>query len=171
MLAGLKVLDLSGNMELTALPAGLWSLAGLEALDLQYCGLRALPEGIGRLAGLNRLNLSYNEELTALPAGLGRLRSLEELDIDGCPGLAALHGLQEREGLPALLAHLAAQGEAAPAPGVGPEDEDATAAAGGGGGDYSDEDGQVICTTPCLFVWIITNEIDRGCKHDFTTRG
>jgi hypothetical protein len=24
---------------------------------------------------------------------------------------------------------------------------------------------------PLLFVWIITNEIDRGCKHDFTTRG
>ena len=52
--------------------------------------------------------------------GLGGLPNLEELDLDGCPGLAALGDLQEREGLPALLAHLAAQGEAAAAPGVGP---------------------------------------------------
>jgi hypothetical protein len=29
-----------------------WSLAGLEALDLMHCGLRALLEGIGALAGL-----------------------------------------------------------------------------------------------------------------------
>ena len=48
--------------------------------------------------------------LAVLPAQLGRLRSLEELDIDGCPGLATLQDLHEREGLPALLAHLAAQG-------------------------------------------------------------
>jgi hypothetical protein len=39
-------------------------------------------------------------------AGLGRLRNLEQLRLDGCPGLAALRVLQEREGLPALLAHL-----------------------------------------------------------------
>jgi hypothetical protein len=51
-----------------------------------------------------------NVRLTALPAGLGRLRNLEELRRLGCPGLAALDDLQEREGLPALLAHLAAQG-------------------------------------------------------------
>ena len=80
-------------------------------LSLNDCGLTALPEGIGGLAGLKRLNLYANLELTALPAELGRLRNLEELIFHGCPGLA-LHVLQEREGLSALLVHLTAQGEA-----------------------------------------------------------
>jgi Leucine-rich repeat (LRR) protein len=56
------ILRLGGNGELTALPAGLCSLAGLEALDLSNCGL------------------------TALPAGLGRLRNLKMLDLYSCPG-------------------------------------------------------------------------------------
>jgi hypothetical protein len=89
-------------------------LAGLEELRLLYCNLRALPEGIGRLAGLKILRLNFNQELTALPAGLGRLRNLEALDLHFCPGLAALENLQRREGLPALVAHLAAQGVVAP---------------------------------------------------------
>jgi hypothetical protein len=70
------------------------------------CGLRALPAGIGALVGLKKLYLCFNHGLAALPAGLGRLRSLKVLDLRGCPGLAALEDLQEREGLPALLAHL-----------------------------------------------------------------
>ena len=110
---GLKKLDLSWNGNLTALPAGLCSLAGLEELYLQDCGLAALPEGIGGLVGLRGLDLSWSRELTALPAGLGRLRSLEELGLGSCPGLAALYDLQRREGLPALLVHLAAHGEPA----------------------------------------------------------
>jgi hypothetical protein len=112
-LAGLRKLDLRYNGELVALPAGLCSLAGLEVLHLSNCpGLRALPEGIGGLAGLRTLDLSYNTGLTALPAGLGRLRNLHTLIIAyGCPGLAALSDLQRREGLPALVAHLAAQGQ------------------------------------------------------------
>ena len=77
------------------------------------CGLRMLPEGIGGLAGLKRLILGGNQELTALPARIGRLRNLEGLDLRHCPALADLHELQEREGLPALLAHLAAQEELA----------------------------------------------------------
>jgi hypothetical protein len=56
-LAGLRRLYLGGNMELTALPAGLWSLAGLVKLDLAQCGLWALPEGLGQLIGLCKLDL------------------------------------------------------------------------------------------------------------------
>ena len=96
------------------------AVEGVAELDLSHCGLMALPEGIGALTGLKKLDVRWNEELTALPAGLGRLRNLEELYLHHCPRLAALHDLQRQEGLPALLAHLAAQGEAAPAPGVGP---------------------------------------------------
>jgi Leucine-rich repeat (LRR) protein len=105
-LAGLRKLHLRFNTGLTALPEWLCTLAGLEELDLGGCELRALPEGIGGLTGLRKLDLFYNVELTALPAGLGRLRNLEELDLSHCPGLGALHNLQQREGLPALLAHL-----------------------------------------------------------------
>jgi hypothetical protein len=142
-LAGLKKLNLKYNPELTALPEGLCALAGLEELILSECGLRALPEGIGALAGLKKLRLNNNRGLTALPEGLCALAGLEELDLsecglraqpegirglaglrkfdlwNNCRGLEALQDLQEREGLPALLAHLAAQG-AALAPGVGP---------------------------------------------------
>jgi Leucine-rich repeat (LRR) protein len=109
-LAGLKKLNLDRNGGLTALPEGLCALAGLEELNLNSCGLRALPEGMEGLAGLKRLRLWKNEKLTALPAGLGRLRNLEELDLFLCPGLPGLHDLQGRQDLPALLAHLAAQG-------------------------------------------------------------
>ena len=55
-----------------------------------------------------------------MPAGLDRLRNLEELGLGNYHGLAALEDLKLWEGLPALLAHLAAQGEAAPASGVEP---------------------------------------------------
>jgi hypothetical protein len=78
-----------------------------------------LPEAIGRLTGLRTLNLHHNDELAVLPAGLSQLRNLEVdvwppgLDLRYSPGLAALYDLQSREGLPALLAHLAAQGEPA----------------------------------------------------------
>jgi Leucine-rich repeat (LRR) protein len=125
-LTRLRVLYLGNNEELTALPAGLCALVGLEELHLDACGLTALPEGIGGLARLNKLDLNTNQRLAALPAGLGRLPNLEALYLDGCPRLAALYNLEElhqrvddderherlaREGLPALLALLAAQGE------------------------------------------------------------
>jgi Leucine-rich repeat (LRR) protein len=92
---------------LTAVPAGLCSLAVLAELNLYSRGLMSLPEGMEALAGLKRLDLSDNRELTVLPAKLGRLRNLEELDLDD-PGLATLHDMRQREGLLVLLAHLAA---------------------------------------------------------------
>jgi Leucine-rich repeat (LRR) protein len=61
-------------------------------------GLRALPEGIGRLAylplqwqsaGLRTLNLGGNEGLVVLPEGLWSLVGLEELDLGYC-GLRTL---------------------------------------------------------------------------------
>jgi hypothetical protein len=41
----------SGNEQLTGLPAGLWSLAGLEELYLGSCGLKVFP-GLGRVVAL-----------------------------------------------------------------------------------------------------------------------
>jgi Leucine-rich repeat (LRR) protein len=111
-LIGLRVLDLNYNRRLTALPEELCSLPWLEELRLGSCGLRALPEGMGGLVGLRKLTLSENDRLTALPAGLGRLRYLHTLGMESCHGLSALNDWQHRDGLPALLAHLAAQWQA-----------------------------------------------------------
>ena len=41
-----------------------------------------------------------------MPAGLGELHDLKELSLGICPRLATLDALKEREGLPALLAHM-----------------------------------------------------------------
>jgi Leucine-rich repeat (LRR) protein len=68
-LVGLKRLNLCENKGLTTLPAVLWTLAGLEELNLAGCGLTALPEGIGALTGLRVLDL-HNCGLTALPEGM-----------------------------------------------------------------------------------------------------
>jgi hypothetical protein len=46
------------------------------------------------------------------------LRNLEELYLGRCPRLAALQDLHKREGVSALLAHLAAQGEPVVGPGA-----------------------------------------------------
>jgi hypothetical protein len=54
---GLRKLDLSGNAGLTALPEGLWSLAGLEELILERCGLTVLSAGIEGLVGLRKIHL------------------------------------------------------------------------------------------------------------------
>ena len=94
---GLRKLILSHNENLAALPAGLWTLAGVEELDLDCCGLVALPEGMEGLARLRVLNLGQNGNLTALPAGLWTLVGLEELYLHGC-GLTALP-----EGIGALV--------------------------------------------------------------------
>jgi hypothetical protein len=96
---GLKRLELSDNENLTALPAGLCALAGLEELNVYDCGLTALPEGIGGLTGLKELELGFNQELTALPAGLCALAGLEGLDLNDC-GLTALpEGMEGLAGL------------------------------------------------------------------------
>jgi Leucine-rich repeat (LRR) protein len=111
-LTGLQTLNVCGNEELTALPVGLCALARLEELYMEVCGLEALAQEMSEgLTGLQKLDLNYNTGLTALPVGFGRLRKLEELHLNFCPWLAALHDLHEWEGLPALLAHFATQGE------------------------------------------------------------
>ena len=80
-MAGLKKLELSGNMELTTLPAGLGQLHNLEGLYLDRCpGLKAL------LHGLLKERMGQGERL---------------------PGRREV--LQEGKGLAKLLAHLAAQ--------------------------------------------------------------
>ena len=67
------------------LPAGLWSLAGLEKLDLSNCGPEALPEEVGGLVGL----LNAHRKLKAVKAGKKRLAQALSLRK---PHLGALAG-------------------------------------------------------------------------------
>jgi hypothetical protein len=53
------MLDLGWNRGLAVLPAGMWSLTRLEELNMQRCGLTALPEDIVGLAGLRALDRGY----------------------------------------------------------------------------------------------------------------
>jgi hypothetical protein len=110
-LAGLKSLVLSGNVDLRALPEALCSLVRLEVLHMHHCGLQTLPVGVEGLVALKTLNLTDNVELQALPMRLGQLRNLETLRISCCPALKVLDVLKKKQGLPALLAHIAAQGD------------------------------------------------------------
>merc|ERR1711865_423603 len=83
--------------------------------DLSSCGLQALPEGIGELTGLQKLNLLGNGLLRTLPTmGLGRLSELETFQFEFTPGLCALKEVKILEGVPALLAYLAAHGMSEP---------------------------------------------------------
>ena len=62
------------------------------------------------MVGLRKLDLRHNGGLTALPVGLGRLHNLEVLLLGCSARLAGLCDLERKEGLSALLAHLAGGG-------------------------------------------------------------
>lgn len=72
-------LTLTG-LGLTALPAELWALSGLQRLDLWGNQLTALPTEIGSLSGLQTLDLHGNQ-LTTLPTEIGSLTALQTLDL------------------------------------------------------------------------------------------
>ena len=100
LLTGLKSLDLSsnelsGNMDLTSLPAG---LTELTLSDNQFTGnvdLASLPEGLIQLA-LGNNKLSGRLDLTSLPAGLQQLFL----------GVNELTGSLDLSSLPAQLTQL-----------------------------------------------------------------
>lgn len=86
----LRELILDGN-PIGALPEEIGTLANLEVLSVNKCGLTSLPASIGNLAKLRVLrvagNLTYDFDQDpylrplALPDGLGQLPRLEELDV------------------------------------------------------------------------------------------
>ena len=113
---GLKRINLIGNTNLTTLPDALWSLVGLEALDLRGCRLASLPAGIGRLSRLKTLLLAdgvdvhgrrptnpatRRDEWDFLPETLWLLVELEELSLSYCglvtlpEGIGRLVGLRQ----------------------------------------------------------------------------
>ncbi|KAJ9539479.1 LOW QUALITY PROTEIN: hypothetical protein OSB04_032212 [Centaurea solstitialis] len=78
--------------------------SGLREIDLSYCNLSVVPDGIGLLYGLTNLDLSGND-FVSLPASLVLLSNLRMLCLNNCKSLRTLpklslvdvdtlHGLQ-----------------------------------------------------------------------------
>ncbi|KAM5554807.1 hypothetical protein ABKV19_022963 [Rosa sericea] len=105
--SGIKQLPLSilrmesfscnGCKEMTA-PFSSWptwnhqnpSYSVLTDLDLSYCNLLELSDGIAHLSSLQELDLSGNENLESLPAEMNRLGHLTTLYLSGCKRLKSI---------------------------------------------------------------------------------
>jgi hypothetical protein len=80
--SALETLCLSHN-PLEDFPEGILSFARLTRLELNACGLRALPAGISKLSNLMGLSLR-NNPLDRLPDEICALTRLQSLDLRGC---------------------------------------------------------------------------------------
>jgi len=77
----LKILDISGNIEIKELPPGLSRISALEELVLSYTGITKLSDEYKRL---NVKVLIYsNCKLSSVPSQIWELKSLRELDLSG----------------------------------------------------------------------------------------
>ncbi|GJU46839.1 NB-ARC domains-containing protein [Tanacetum coccineum] len=109
----LQVLNLSGCLNVNQLPQAFWSrwwtsirgfiwnqqhpqrsfsLEGsrmLKSLNLSFCNLEQVPDGLGGLSFLKKLNLEGNG-FTSLPGSLSQLSHLQTLELDGCKRLEVL---------------------------------------------------------------------------------
>ncbi|XP_028769672.1 putative disease resistance protein RGA3 [Neltuma alba] len=59
----------------------------LRSLDLSFCGMRYLPESIGKMRHLRYLNLSCCDKLTCLPKSVSNLVNLQTLRLHACHNL------------------------------------------------------------------------------------
>lgn len=86
-----QALDLSRSRQLQRVSPAISRLGDLRELVLSRCrSLKELPEELGLLEELRVLDLSRCSSLTVLPSSLGRLRQLQRLDLRGCDALAGL---------------------------------------------------------------------------------
>ncbi|TYH86124.1 hypothetical protein ES332_D01G020700v1 [Gossypium tomentosum] len=95
----LRVLDLSGNMNLEELPVGIAKLVSLEHLNLSRTGIKKLPVEMKALAKLKYLNLEWTRDLEMIPQQLiSSFSKLQVLKMVGC-GYGCLSVLEEMEHL------------------------------------------------------------------------
>lgn len=88
---GLRTLLLSGNSNLTSIPASFFkNLKYLTVIDLSYTTMKSLPETIGDLKHLKFLSLS-GTKIEELPESLSGLQRLQFLDVSYCYDLKRLH--------------------------------------------------------------------------------
>jgi len=65
------------------------NLRSLTQLDLSYCNLRSIPDGLGCLSSLRHLLLRGNN-FVCLPKSIARLSNLKYLHVSGCTHLRSL---------------------------------------------------------------------------------
>ena len=107
----------------SGLPAALWTLTGLQVLNLNLNDIHTLPAGIGSLTNLTELDI-YSNGLTSLPDEIGNLNKLTEMVVslnsltalpDTFSGLTALRALtlwgNRFTSVPAMLSSLPALDE------------------------------------------------------------
>ena len=82
-LSGLQRLDLEGA-PISTLPAEIGQLTSLQCLDLSRTPITTLPAEIGQLTNLQGLYLSETQ-ISSLPAEIGQLTSLQRLDLSNTP--------------------------------------------------------------------------------------
>ena len=86
----LAVLDLNFS-GLRALPESISMLRGLHRLDLRECrALNGLPDAISQLTGLTALNLTH-ANLKVLPPSVSALTSLQVLELENCDSCRSCH--------------------------------------------------------------------------------
>jgi Leucine-rich repeat (LRR) protein len=91
-MTSLVTLDFCGCLKLTTLPLQ-WTyscyMKSLIFLDLSFCNLHEVPDGIGKIRSLERLNLQGNK-FDSLPNGLYNLESLAYINLSHCHELQTI---------------------------------------------------------------------------------
>jgi len=111
-LPNLELLSLGSNPLGQLRGLALPKLANLKRLDLGWGTYSALPETLFSLTGLEELNLMHSQKLqTSSLLGLAKFPKLKTLDISGCLGLVLPAGVEAkrydtREAVVALFAKL-----------------------------------------------------------------
>ncbi|KAL2333615.1 hypothetical protein Fmac_014828 [Flemingia macrophylla] len=65
-------------------------LPNLEEMNIDYCDLVQLPNGLSDIVSLKRLSITNCHKLSALPEGIGKLVNLESLRLTSCTSLVEL---------------------------------------------------------------------------------
>ncbi|XP_021834132.1 protein SUPPRESSOR OF npr1-1, CONSTITUTIVE 1-like [Prunus avium] len=105
-LSNLKTLRFDGCSELKKLPpvsVDLVGLLSLEALNLSYCSIEEIPDGLVCLTSLQELNLN-KAKIKSIPVSIKQAAELSCLFLSDCKNLESLPEL------PPLLQHLEAGG-------------------------------------------------------------
>ncbi|XP_020238613.1 probable disease resistance protein At5g66900 [Cajanus cajan] len=65
-------------------------LPNLEEMNIDYCDMLQLPNGLSDIVSLKRLSITNCHKLSALPEGIGKLVNLESLRLTSCTSLEEL---------------------------------------------------------------------------------
>jgi len=65
-------------------------LPNLKEMNIDYCDMEELPDGLSDIVSLKKLSITNCHELSKLPKGIGKLVNLEALRLSSCTKLKEL---------------------------------------------------------------------------------